>query len=93
MSAVTVWTGRAWNCGHVQDLSVSPPCRIENVQCGSGVCDLGPADAPEALGHVLTRQHPALVVSPGAAQVAEPRETGPLIAGLLLIFGWAWTEC
>jgi hypothetical protein len=45
MSAVTVSSGNAWNSGQVQDLSVSPPCRMENVHSGNGVCGVGPADS------------------------------------------------
>ena len=45
MSTVTSWAGSAWNSSHVQDLSVSPACRIENVHSGKGVCGVGPADS------------------------------------------------
>jgi hypothetical protein len=45
MSTVTVSAGSAWNSAQVQDFSVSPPRRIANVQSGSGVCGVGPADS------------------------------------------------
>jgi hypothetical protein len=45
MSAVTVSAGSAWKSAQVQDLSVPLPGRIENVQSGSGVCGVGPADS------------------------------------------------
>ena len=45
MSAVTVSAGSAWNSSHVQDLSVSPPRRIENAHSCNGVWGVGPADS------------------------------------------------
>jgi hypothetical protein len=45
MSAVMAWAGSAWNSSHVQDVSDSPSCLIENVHSGNGVWGVGPADS------------------------------------------------
>ena len=77
MSTVMVWAESAWNSCHVQDLSVSPPCRIENVQSGNGVCGVGPADST---GKLWVTYWPGgsrpFLAGRGAAQVAKAARNG-----------------
>src|SRR6185312_16583288 len=85
MSTVTVWADSAWNSGQVQDLSVSPPCRIENVHSGSGVWGVGPADST---GKSWVTYWPGGTrpCSPaeGRRRRRKPREMGLLMVGYLL---------
>src|SRR6516225_8315504 len=84
-STVTVSAGSAWNSCQVQDLSVSPPCRIENVHSGSGVCGVGPADST---GKSWVTYWPGGTrpssPSEGRRRWRKPREMGLLMIGQLL---------